>query len=69
GASYDLLTAFTPSPPSKYISIILQTKTQAFLHPIYKDKITNLYSLPLTIGSNLHSQNFLIDLNGAARYC
>lgn len=41
-------------------------KAQAFLHPIYKDKTTNLYSLPLTIGSNLHSQNFLIDLNGAA---
>ncbi|KAH0892614.1 hypothetical protein HID58_055043 [Brassica napus] len=41
-------------------------KAQAFLHPIYKDKTTNLYSLPLTIGSNLYSQNFLIDLNGAA---
>ncbi|KAJ4916785.1 Eukaryotic aspartyl protease family protein [Raphanus sativus] len=43
-----------------------QPKVQAFLHPIYKDKTTNLYSLPLTIGSNLRSRNFLIDLNGAA---
>ncbi|KAF8056198.1 hypothetical protein N665_1275s0009 [Sinapis alba] len=43
-----------------------EPKVQAFLHPIYKDKTTNLYSLPLTIGSNLRSRNFLIDLNGAA---
>ncbi|CAH8353513.1 unnamed protein product [Eruca vesicaria subsp. sativa] len=41
-------------------------KVQAFLHPIYKDKATNLYSLPLTVGSDIRSRNFLIDLNGAA---
>ncbi|KAG2307650.1 hypothetical protein Bca52824_027398 [Brassica carinata] len=41
-------------------------KAQAFLYPIYKDKTPNLYFLSLTIGSNLRSQKFLIDLNGAA---
>ncbi|XP_013727715.2 gamma conglutin 1 [Brassica napus] len=43
-----------------------EPKVQAFLHPIYKDKASNLYSLPLSIGTDLPSQNFLIDLNGAA---
>lgn len=39
-------------------------KFQSFLHPIYKDKSTNIYSIPLSIGSP--SEEFVLDLNGAA---
>ncbi|EFH50189.1 hypothetical protein ARALYDRAFT_488794 [Arabidopsis lyrata subsp. lyrata] len=41
-------------------------KFQSFLHPIYKDKSTNIYSIPLSIGSTTSSEEFVLDLNGAA---
>ncbi|KAG7551200.1 Xylanase inhibitor C-terminal [Arabidopsis thaliana x Arabidopsis arenosa] len=41
-------------------------KFQSFLHPIYKDKSTNIYSIPLSIGSSTSSEEFVLDLNGAA---
>ncbi|ESQ41919.1 hypothetical protein EUTSA_v10013672mg [Eutrema salsugineum] len=48
-----------------------EEKIQAFLHPIYRDNVTNLYSIPLTIGEyepgmNPTTRTFLIDLNSAA---
>ena len=42
-----------------------EPKVQAFLHPIYKDKATKLYSLPLAVGTAF-SRDFVIDFNGAA---
>ncbi|XP_010492950.1 PREDICTED: basic 7S globulin-like [Camelina sativa] len=38
-------------------------KFQSFLHPVNKDKATNIYSIPLSIGSSV-SQEFVLDLNG-----
>ncbi|KAG2311807.1 hypothetical protein Bca4012_026278 [Brassica carinata] len=39
----------------------------AFLHPILKDKATNLYFIDSSIGASSHyrEQNFVVDLNGA----
>lgn len=40
-------------------------KIQAFLHPIYKDDATSIYSIPLNIGLTA-SYNYVLDLNGVA---
>ncbi|EOA22472.1 hypothetical protein CARUB_v10003127mg [Capsella rubella] len=40
-------------------------KIQSFLHPINKDEATNLYSIPLNIGSGF-SKEYVLDLNGVS---